>query len=162
MKKRTIVLVGAIIFIVIFGIGAAFFCKYFVNKNVWAKYTSDQLMTMADKNWTSKAMFFKGLEGNFIIIDQGTAPYPRGLIIYDLNNKKEVFSDKYSQPLDITGATVNYWEPTTQKVTAVNCPELVNWAKEGLGAEMEKHVSFILTTLTLKDLSEAHRCMATQ
>ncbi|MCX6741495.1 MAG: hypothetical protein NTY61_03810, partial [Candidatus Parcubacteria bacterium] len=86
----------------------------------WTKYTNDQLMTMAYTDWKNQAMFFKGLEGNFLIIDQGTAPYPRGLIIYDLRSKKQVLSDRYSQPLDITSATVSYWNPTNQKVTAQN------------------------------------------
>jgi len=127
----------------------------------WTKYSEDELMTMAEENWKTEAMFFKGISGNFLIIDQGTAPDPRGLIIYDLNAKKEVLSDKYSSPLDITSTAVSYWNPTSQKVTVQNCPDSVTWEKQGLGAEIEAYVSFDLTTLTKKDLGQT-RCKVTQ
>ena len=97
----------------------------------WTKYTHDQLMGMVDSDWKNKPMYFKGLEGNFLIIDQGTSPGPRGIIIYDLNAKKQVLSDSYSQPLDITSTAVGYWNPTAQKVTVQNCPDSVKWTQEG-------------------------------
>jgi hypothetical protein len=127
----------------------------------WGKYTNDQLMGMVDENWKDKAMYFKGVEGNFIIIDQGTAPDPRGLVIYKLSDKKEVLSDRYSQPLDITATAVGYWSPTNQNVTVQNCPDSTKWLSEGLGAEIESHVSFDLTTLVKKDLGQT-RCQVTQ
>lgn len=127
----------------------------------WSKYTQDQLMAMYDKDWSSQPMFFKGLEKNYLIIDEGTAPPPRGLVIYDLNAKKEVLSDSYSPPLDITNNAVAYWNPINQKVTAENCPDSLKWLQEGLGAGMESHVSFDLATLTKKDLGQI-RCQPRQ
>lgn len=127
----------------------------------WKKYSNDQLMAIADMDWNNKAMFFKGREGNFLIIDQGTAPDPRGLIIYDLIAKKQVFYDRYSKPLDITNITVSYWSPTEQVVTEQNCPNYLKWKSGGLGAEIESHIVLDFQTLTKKDLGQI-RCQATQ
>jgi len=128
----------------------------------WTKYSQDELMAMYNEDWKNQPMFFKDRRGNYLIIDMGTAPYPRGLLIFDLNSKKEVLNDRYSIPLDITDATVKYWMPTKEKVTAQNCPESAGWYENGLGAELETHISFDLKTLEKNDLGEQHRCRATQ
>ncbi|MCX6719910.1 MAG: hypothetical protein NTV36_02275, partial [Candidatus Staskawiczbacteria bacterium] len=136
----------------------------FTNNNTvdWSKYTQDQLLSMVKKEpWYAEQTYYKGLVNNFLILDQGTAPYPRQLIIYDLTAKKEVLFDAYSVPLDITSNAVAYWNVTNQKITAENCPDSVQWIKEGLGAEIESHVSFDFLTLKPKELGQT-RCRPTQ
>ncbi len=127
----------------------------------WAKYSQDDLMAMYNADWQNQAMYYKGLEGNYLIIDQGTAPDPRGLIIYDLSSKEEVLNERYSSPLDISANSVAFWSPTSAEPTGENCPDLSFWQGNGLGAEIESHVSFNLTTLTKSDLNET-RCHAVQ
>lgn len=171
MKKISI-LIGIIIIVVVAVIlfGGVFVYKYYFTLETepidfqtadWSKYTQEQLMAMANPNWQNEAMFFKALAGNFLIIDQGTAPYPRGLLIYNLNLKRQVFSDRYSTPLDIKSDTINYWASTTQQVTVANCPDSAQWFASGLGAEIETHVSLNLSTLTKTNLEET-RCRSMQ
>jgi len=160
--KKILITVLIIIIVAIVGIGGYFaYQKYFSTNAGWTEYTNDQLMAMVDENWQNEAMFFKARENNLLIVDQGTAPPPRGLIIYDLNTKKKVFQDSYSTPLDITNTTITYWNPTTQKVTVENCSDYVKWTSQGLGTEIESRVSLDLTTLTKKGLGQ-YRCQPTQ
>lgn len=144
--------------ILLFGGEFAYF-KYY--SNVETKEIADWKAVVENEPWYNEATFYKGLAGNFLILDQGTAPFPRGLIIYDLSAKKTILQDEYSLPLDIKSDEITYWTPTSIKVTAENCPEAENWYKDGLGAEIEKYVFFDLKTLTKKDLGQL-RCQPTQ
>jgi len=134
----------------------------FTNINNWSNYNQEQLMNMVkNEPWYTDFTYYKGLSNNFLVLDQGTAPYPRGIIVYDLSAKKTVLQDQYSIPLDINTNEITYWMPTTIKVTNENCPESVEWAKNGLGAGIESYVSFNLTTLVKKDLGKT-RCKPMQ
>ena len=107
------------------------------------------------------AGYFYGLTHNFLILDFGTAPPPRRLEIYDLNSRKNVFSDQYSPSTTISDYAVTYWSPATTTPTIANCPDLNTWKSEGLGAEIEAHISLDLLTLVKTTLGE-YRCQPVQ
>jgi hypothetical protein len=107
------------------------------------------------------AMYVLALENNFLIIDSGTGPDPRGLTVYDLNTRKKVFEDSYSSPVDIQNNVINYWTDSTKTATEKNCPDLKEWQADGLGAAIDAHVSLNISTLTKTDLGE-YRCSARQ
>lgn len=125
-----------------------FECKYVIEKgdfeikNEWAEYTL-------------------ALENNFLILDSGTGPDSRGLIIYDLNLRKKVYEDSYSQPINIQNNSVDYWTGTTKPVTEQNCPDFKKWEEGGLTSAIDAHVSLNLSTLVKKELGE-YRCSPRQ
>jgi hypothetical protein len=108
-----------------------------------------------------QAEYFLAVIDHFLILDSGTAPYPRGLIVYDLNTREKVYTDKYSQPFSVAFDTLTYWTPVGTKATNANCPELSEYSAGGLGAEIEQQVTLNLTTLVKKNLGPS-RCSATQ
>jgi putative hemolysin len=108
-----------------------------------------------------EATYIEALEGDFLILDNGTAPHPRGLSVYDLANKQEVYTDRYNQPTELADGAFTYWQPTDTVPTVQNCPELANWQAGGLGAGIERHVSLDLATLKVTPLGET-RCSARQ
>lgn len=104
---------------------------------------------------------FLALTDNFIILDTGTGPEPRGLIVYNLNSKKMVYTDNYAKPVSTSSDTITYWNPTYQKVTPQNCPQGNQWLSQGLPPIIESHVTLNLLDLTKKELGE-YRCVPTQ
>lgn len=112
------------------------------------------------------ATYFLALTDNFLVLDSGTAPPPRGISIYNLNSRKEVYSGLYSffdnsHDISASGDVLTYWEPTDKAVTIENCPEMNDWISHGLGAGIEALISFDLSTLTKKELGQ-YRCSARQ
>jgi|GEM_PF-2355588 len=107
------------------------------------------------------AEYFLDITNNFLILDSGTGPDNRKIIVYDLYTRKQVFSDTYDEFYESRGDTLKYWTPTKEKVVAENCPQLAEFSASGLGAEIQKHVSVDLLTLTKTDLGES-RCQAIQ
>lgn len=107
------------------------------------------------------AAYFLGLTGDYLLLDHGTAPPPRGLTVYDLKQGKEVYSDRYNNPSAVGEGTFTYWQPTKTTPTAENCPDLATWTSQGLGAGIERRVTLDLATLKLTDLGET-RCSARQ
>jgi hypothetical protein len=107
------------------------------------------------------AEYFFGLTDDFLVLDSGTAPYPRGLIVYDLINRKKIYTDKYSQPATVKNGVITYWSPTDKKVDDKNCPEYAKYTSEGLGVEIEAHINLGLGNLNKKDTGE-YRCSPTQ
>ncbi len=108
--------------------------------------------------------FVLGIAGSrFLIVDSGTAPPPRGLLVYDLSSHSEhpAFTDTYDRPISLATDTVTYWEATTQAVTKANCPDAGTWTSQGLGSVMVSHVELALPALTVKALGE-YRCEPTQ
>jgi putative hemolysin len=107
------------------------------------------------------ATYVEVLEGEFLILDSGTAPDPRGLSVYDLSKEREIYTDRYSKPIELKNGTFTYWQPVDTVPTVQNCPELANWQASGLGAGIERHVSLNLATLKVTPLGET-RCSARQ
>jgi len=108
-----------------------------------------------------EATYFLALTDNFFILDRGTAPSPRGLIVYDLASHKEVYAGQYAGPLTVSNDTIIYWAPTDKEVTIDNCPELNDFLVGGLGAGIDTYVSLNLSSLTKIELEE-YRCSARQ
>lgn len=112
------------------------------------------------------AAWVYALENNFFIIDIGTGPPPRGLVVYDLTKRAEVYSDTYSIPIVVSNNTIDYWSQSDEEVTKKNCPEFDKWVAEGLfyyygGVVIYKHVIFDLSSLTKKELGE-YKCSRRQ
>ncbi|HEX4104117.1 MAG TPA: hypothetical protein VHZ04_01400 [Candidatus Paceibacterota bacterium] len=110
---------------------------------------------------SSSPDFFLGFAGNFLIIDSGTAPEPRGLIVYDLGTRQQVFNDSYSSPVDVGTSTVTYWSPTSTVPTAANCAQFGELKADGLGMVIEEYVTLSLPGL-VKTGSGQYRCSPTQ
>jgi len=72
-------------------------CKYIVGptdfeiRNEWAEY-------------------FMGIRNNFLMLDSGTGPGPRGLIIYDLSKRKKLYETSCSCPVEyISDSKLSFW-----------------------------------------------------
>ena len=111
------------------------------------------------------ATYFLALTDNFLILDRGTAPPPRALIVYDLGSRKEVYTDEYSSyppgSVSVLNDTITYWSPIDEKVTNDNCPELNEFLDTGLGVGIEAYVTLNLSDLTKEKLGE-YRCSPRQ
>jgi len=107
------------------------------------------------------AEYFLAITDNFLILDQGTAPEPRQLVVYDLRSRKIVFNDSYAKPVEVAGDSITYWSKTTQKPTLQNCPDLSSYTENGLGAVIMSKVTVNLLSLDKKDLGLI-KCLATQ
>jgi hypothetical protein len=101
------------------------------------------------------------LAGDFLTLDIGTAPYPRGLHVYDLRTGERVYSDAYNQPLDVTDVAIKYWQPIPTPATASNCPQYQELTSQGLGAGLEREVVLTLATLKVSAIGK-ERCSARQ
>jgi len=108
-----------------------------------------------------EAEYFLAFTDNFLLIDKGTAPEPRGLVVYDLRTKKQVFTDSYAKPVDVVGDSITYFAKTSIKPTTQNCPDLKTYTSNGLGAVIMSKVTVNLSTLTKKYLNQ-QECRATQ
>lgn len=107
------------------------------------------------------ADYFLAAEGEFLLIDSGTAPPPRGLTVLNMNTGDVLYTDQYNRPLDVADGSVTYWQPVDTVPTAQNCPDLAQLQSNGLGAGIERHVSLSLDGMELTDLGE-ERCSARQ
>lgn len=107
------------------------------------------------------ADYILALENDFLIMDSGTGPDPRGLTVYNLNLRKKVYEDSYSQPVNIQNNVIDYWVGTKKTVTGENCPESKKWEEGGLGSVINTHVSLNFTTLIKKELGD-YNCSSTQ
>jgi len=103
------------------------------------------------------------LENNFLILDEGTGPYPRVLIIFDLLKKKNIYEDSYSGPVTIKDNKINYWSDTSEKATKENCLNFEKYESSGLlsGSAIEAYVTLDLLTLSKIDLGQ-RRCVPIQ
>ena len=106
-------------------------------------------------------IYFLAFTDNFLALDSGTAPWPRGLIVLDLNSRKIVFTDKYSKPFSVKGDSITYLSETAQEPTVTNCPNLNDLRSKGLGAVLMNKVTVDLATLSKKS-ADSTACIATQ
>lgn len=107
-----------------------------------------------------EATYFLALVNNFLVLDIGTGP-ARNLIVYNLENRQQIFTDGYSDLTSNSANTITYWASTDQKTTTTNCPKLNEYLSGGLGAAIEARVSLNLKTLVKKELGE-FRCAPRQ
>ena len=106
------------------------------------------------------AEYFLALRGSRLVLDSGTAPEPRGLVIWDLDKRAKVYSGTYSSPYRIDRTGMNFWMPSGE-ATQDNCPQAALWRAQGLGAALETRVR--LNFADLKVVPGASlRCSARQ
>jgi hypothetical protein len=85
------------------------------------------------------AEYFLSLMGDLLILDSGTGPDPRGLIIWDLKKRKKVYTGTYSEEVKIDTEYMEFWLETGD-ANDENCPEGKEWKAGGLGAAIETWV----------------------
>lgn len=110
-----------------------------------------------------EAEYFFGLQGNLLILDSGTGPDPRGLIIWDLSKKKKVYTGTYSgeeEEAKIKPGYMEFWLETG-RATDENCPKAKEWRANGLGAAIETWVRLDLSDFTVTKSSKT-RCSPRQ
>ena len=141
-------------------VGSDILVKYKTSptQNISCEYSKDDL-DFEIKN--ERAEYIMSLENNFLILDSGTAPPPRGLIVYDLLKKKNVYNSSYSNPITIKNNKISYWTETSEKVTAENCSDLKEHESYGLGSAIETYITLDLNSLKTTD-SGQHRCSPRQ
>jgi hypothetical protein len=148
--------------------------KYFVidagdNSNFLIKYkdTASQkincLYNNEDGDYEIKgwAYWYYKLQNNYLVIDSGTAPPPRGLDIYDLAKKQKIYENSYGSIISLDDSSIVFWKISDTEPTSENCPEKTGWEKEGLGAVIYEQVRLILASLEETNLNQM-RCSATQ
>lgn len=140
------------------GVGTDFIIKKKGNKrHVSCDLTIDSL-DFELKN--ERAEYFLAIQGDLLILDSGTGPDPRGLIIWNIESQKKVFSGSYSGPYTVENGLMKYWLET-EDATARNCPSLKKNAENGLGSVIETRVQLNLNDFTVKRSSKK-RCAPRQ
>ena len=141
-----------------------------VGSDILVKYTTEAnqnlpcAYVLATSDFEIKnvdAEYFLAFTNNFLVLDKGTAPSPRGLVVYDLRSRKIAFTDSYKKPVVVAGDSITYLSQTSQKPTTQNCPNLNEYTSNGLGAVIMSKVTVDLLTLNKKELGVTE-CMATQ
>lgn len=146
--------------------------KYFFisnNENILIKYkqNSNQKITCEyfvrenDFQIEGLAKFFLKFENDFLILDSGTSPSYRRLLVYDLIKKQKIYEDYYSKPIIIQNNSISYWALSSKKATKENCPDFEKNYAMGLGTAIEVYQKLDLISLEKKDLNQ-ERCQITQ
>lgn len=107
------------------------------------------------------ATYVLSIIGDALLLDEGTAPPPRGLSVYNLTTGSLVYSGQYNTPVEEGVDTFTFWQPIAATPTAKNCPDLANLESMGLGAGIETRVALNVKTGAVTDLGET-RCSARQ
>lgn len=137
-------------------VGTNFLVKYKTSdrQKIQCLYNTEEADFEIKNEW---AEYYLDLTNDFLVLDSGTGPPPRGLIVYDLVKHKKVFEDSYSEPITIQGNVITYWSSLDIEATPQNCEKLAEYSSMGFGAGIEAFVSVDLTNLTKKELGE-YRC----
>jgi hypothetical protein len=85
------------------------------------------------------AAHFLALAGSLLILDRGTAPEPRDLILWDVEKRIKVYSGTYSGPYRIESNGIYFWQQSGE-ATDANCAQAARWREQGLGAAIETEV----------------------
>jgi len=148
--------------------------KYFVvdkgdNSNFLVKYKETpsqelkclyQLETGDYEITNGRAFWYIKLVDNYLLIDGGTGPPPRGLYIYDLEKRDEAYSGSYSD-IKIETDYVEFWKSVDIEVTNDNCPDKDYWEGGGLGTAIEELVKLEFSNMKEVGLKE-FRCSPRQ
>lgn len=127
-------------------------------------YDCSYLAEAADFEIKGLGIFYLNLVNNFLLVDKGTAPGTRGLDIYDLSNRTKIYTGFYGDgetPIKISGNTIMFWEPSSIKATAENCPDFAENEKNYFTSLIEEYTKFDLISLEKTSLNE-FRCAARQ
>lgn len=119
------------------------------------------------------AMYYIGLSGRFLMIDDGTGP-DRELRIYNLPSTTPVFKGDYSvqgacnpaagcesEEFSIDAGGVTFWMTLPEKATARNCKDYAKFLKVGTDPEIDEKTYFRFATQKVESLKE-RRCAPAQ
>ena len=106
------------------------------------------------------AEYFLGLQGDILVLDSGTAPEPRGLVLWNLATRQKVYTGSYAQPVKIDATGMSFWQESGP-ATDANCPQATQWHAQGLGAAVEAEVRLAFADLRVAPLGPT-RCSARQ
>ena len=106
------------------------------------------------------AEYLLALQPPLLILDSGTAPEPRGLIVWDLDQRRKVYSGSYSPPYSIDREGMRFWIQSGPGTDA-DCPQAAEWRAKGLGTAVETEVRLVFADYRVVQ-SEAIRCSARQ
>jgi hypothetical protein len=104
---------------------------------------------------------FRALAGPWLVLDNGTGPDGRELIVWNLEQKREVFRSRYGGLIAADKAQLVFWRATDTVPTAANCPSLAAWRAQALGAAIETQVRLLLADLSVQVLPNT-RCAPRQ
>jgi len=92
--------------------------------------------------------FFFGLFGQYLFVDIGTGPEPRGLSVFDLSKKKKIYEASYNTPIKIgADGALDFWKPLEKDLPKKDCPQAKKWERQGLGYGFERRVIVDLKSL---------------
>ena len=106
--------------------------------------------------------FFFGLFEDYLFVDIGTGPEPRGLSVFDLSKKKKIYDASYNTPIKIgAGPTLDFWMPLEKDLPKKQCPQARKWEAQGLGFGFERRVILDLKSLKEQTIGQP-RCTPRQ
>jgi len=145
------------------------FRRYFVRATRLTQAVGESLsvtckVTAADSVWREASRVdltvaeqfghFEALCGDYLLVDAGCCPGPRGLIVYDLSRKKSILSemclDWPAAPTLRDGRWLTYMEDLgdfENDLPGVKCPEAAKWRRDQMGVGYEEKVVFDLRSL---------------
>jgi hypothetical protein len=106
------------------------------------------------------AEYLLAVRGDLLILDSGTAPDPRGLIVWDLAQRRRLLQDTYSGPIEVRWEYAQFWQESGA-ATRQNCPQLERLRDQGLGAALEQRARLDFATMRIERLDET-RCAPRQ
>lgn len=103
-----------------------------------------------------------GLKQDFLLLDQGTGPNGRELLLWDLRSARVAWRSPFDELLpERSSDTLRFWRPEKTPADEARCPQLRQWRRESLGAQMQQQVRVHLPDLSVQPLGR-WRCSATQ
>jgi hypothetical protein len=107
--------------------------------------------------------YFLGKIGDYLIMDEGTGPPPRGLMLFSLSAGKPVLGDSYDPPIDVHGTKIRYWRTLKIQPTPENCPSYEETMKASLEPVIEAFAQIDLAGPHVHvQESNQRRCTSTQ
>jgi hypothetical protein len=103
----------------------------------------------------------RALVQSLLLLDNGTGPDGRRLVVWDLKQRRIVFESPYSKLVSADARGIVLWRATTLPPTAENCPQLAQWRAQLLGAAIEAQVRWSPGDDAVRELRE-QRCAPRQ
>ena len=107
---------------------------------------------------------FVALVGNKLVLDQGSAPNPRCIMVFDLDKQDKILEQDYyptnGTGIKVVGSSVGFWENRGMRPTPDNCPNYQNLMRAG-NPGFVQYVTVDLDTLQ-KTASGPVECIAFQ
>lgn len=120
-----------------------------------------------ESNWlidSGQASYFSGKYKNWLLIDRGTGPDNRDILVYDIVTHQNAYSNVYGKPSYIESDVLYYWKNVDMLATADNCNKFSDAQKLGLSAQLQHLVGVNLESAILrsKAIKNENRCQLMQ